>query len=396
MQYNFDQELNRYHTDSLKWDKTERLFGDKDVLPMWVADMDFMCPEPVVDVLKKRTAHGAFGYSVRSNTYFDVFASWLERRHQWTINKKWIRSTPGIMPAISIAIQTFTKPGDKIMIQTPVYHPFTHVVKNNQRELVTNQLIFENEKYEMDYDDLERQLADGVKMLILCNPHNPVGRVWTKEELKRIGDLCLKYRVLVISDEAHGDLVYKENKHIPFASVSEDFLRNSITCTAPSKPFNIAGLQMANIIIPNDSLRKKFTEAMDTLYIGSSNTFGLVAAEAAYQYGEEWLDELIDYIHGNLEYLTDFIESKMSLIRVIQSEGTYLAWLDCRGLGMDTESLEKFFLKEAKVAFDQGYKFGPGGEGFVRVNMACPRSLLKEGLNRIEKALNQKSVETAI
>ncbi|MDM5309428.1 MalY/PatB family protein [Peribacillus frigoritolerans] len=393
MKYHFDQELNRYNTDSLKWDKTERLFGDKDVLPMWVADMDFMSPQPVIDMLKRRAEHGAFGYSVRSKTYFEVFVDWMHRRHQWAINKKWIRCSPGILPAISIAVQSFTKPGDKIIIQTPVYHPFTHVVKNNKRELVTNQLIFENGQYAMDYDDFERKVADGVTMLILCNPHNPVGRVWTKEELNHLGEICMRHHVLVISDEAHGDLVYKGNKHTPFASVSKEFSENSITCTAPSKPFNIAGLQMANVIIPNDSIRKTFTHALDTLYLGSSNTFGLLAAETAYQYGEEWLVELIDYIHGNLEYLTNFTDTELSPIKVIHPEGTYLAWLDCRGLGMDSQNLEKFFLKEAKVAFDEGYKFGPGGEGFTRVNMACPRSLLKEGLNRIEKAMNQKAMK---
>lgn len=390
MKYNFDLMINRYNTDSLKWDKTERLFGDKDILPMWVADMDFMSPQPVIDAIRRRSEHGAFGYSVRSNSYLDVFVDWVERRHHWMINKKWIRCTPGIMPAIGLAIQSFTEPGDKVIIQTPVYHPFTHVVTKNKRELVNSPLKFENGKYVMDYEDIERKIDCGVKMLILCNPHNPVGRVWTREELVKLGDICMRHNVLVISDEAHCDLIYKGNTHIPFASISTKFAESSITCTAPSKPFNIAGLQMSNVIIPNQTLRKTFTEVVDALYLGSSNTFGLVAAESAYRYGEEWLDELMEYIQGNLEYLTKFVENKLNKIKVIQPEGTYLAWLDCRELGMDAENLEKFFHKEAKVAFDEGYKFGLGGEGFTRVNMACPRALLEEGLNRIEKAVNLK------
>lgn len=396
MKYNFDKMINRYNTDSLKWDKTEWLFGEKDILPMWVADMDFVSPKPVVDAIIKRAEHGAFGYTVRSNNYFGAFINWMERRHNWTINKRWIRCTPGIMPAISLAIQKFTEPGDKVLIQAPVYHPYPHIVKDNKRELVNSPLLMKDGKYEMDYEDLERKIESGVKMLLLCNPHNPVGRVWTQEELVKLGDICMRHNVLVLSDEAHCDLIYKGHTHTPFASISNKFSENSITCTAPSKPFNIAGLQISNVIISNDTLRKEFTEAVDALHLGASNTLSITAAESAYRFGDEWLDALIEYVEGNLVYLTKFIETKLSKIKVIKPEGTYLAWLDCRELGMNAEDLERFFQKEAKVAFDEGYKFGLGGEGFTRVNMACPRALLEEGLNRIEKALNQKMVKTII
>ncbi|RJS62393.1 MalY/PatB family protein [Bacillus sp. PK3_68] len=393
MKYNFDQKINRYDTDSLKWDKTKRLFGDENILPMWVADMDFTSPPPVIDALKRRVDHGAFGYTVRSNSYFEAFINWMERRHNWTINKRWIRCTPGIMPAISLAIQKFTEPEDKILIQTPVYHPYPHIVKNNRRETVNSSLIMKNGKYEMDYEDLERKIDSGVKMLLLCNPHNPVGRVWTREELVKLGEICMRYNVLVLSDEAHCDLVYKGHTHIPFASISNEFSENSITCTAPSKPFNIAGLQISNVVISNAPLREAFTEAVDALHLGSSNTLSLTAAESAYRFGDEWLDALIEYVEGNLDYLIKFIETKLSKIKVIKPEGTYLAWLDCRELEMNAGALEKFFQKEAKVAFDEGYKFGLGGEGFTRVNMACPRALLEEGLNRIEKAVNQNVIK---
>ncbi|WP_257346686.1 MalY/PatB family protein [Pseudalkalibacillus decolorationis] len=393
MKYDFDQVTNRLNTDSVKWDKAEKLFREKDILPMWIADMDLVCPQPVIDAIKKRTEHGMFGYTTRSKSYFDAFIGWLDRRHNWAIKKQWIRCTPGIMPAISFIIQSFTQPGDKVIIQTPVYHPFTDVVVKNERELVYNPLKLENGRYVMDYEDLERKIDADVKMIILCNPHNPVGRVWTKEELNKLGEICIKHNVLIVSDEAHLDFIYKDTIHTPFARISDEFSEHSITCTAPSKTFNIAGLQMANIIIPNDELRKTFTETIDNLYLGLSNTFGIVAAENAYRSGDDWLDQCLDYLKGNLDYLTQFIETNMKQIKVIQPEGTYLVWLDCRELGMDARQLEQFLQKEAKVAFDEGYKFGPGGEGFTRINIACPRSVLEEGLKRIERVVNNGFVK---
>ena len=393
MKYDFDQVISRYNTDSVKWDKTEKLFGDKDILPMWIADMDFACPKPVVDAMKERAEHGIFGYTSRSGDYFAAFIDWVERRHNWSVKKQWIRCTPGIMTALSIAVQSFTNEKDKIIIQTPVYTPFTEVIEKNNRELVLNPLKLENGKYEMDYENLKKIAADtDVKMIILCNPHNPVGRVWPKEELQKLGQICMENNVLVISDEAHFDIVYKGYTHTPFASISEEFADNSITCTAPSKTFNLAGVQMANIIIPNKELRNTFTNKIDQLYLGLSNTFGVTAVESAYKYGEEWFDQFLDYLEGNLTFLKEFIETNLKEIKVILPEGTYLVWLDCRELGMDAKALEDFFWKKAKIAFDEGYTFGAGGEGFTRVNIACPRDILEEGLKRMEKAVKESLI----
>lgn len=390
MKYDFGQVHTRLNTDSLKWDKTERLFGDKDILPMWIADMDFRCPTPVIEQLVSRAEHGIFGYTARSSDYFQSFVDWVERRHQWQIKKEWIRCSPGILTALSMIVQTFTEPGDKVVIQPPVYHPFPDVVQKNNRELVHNPLVFKNGRYEMDYEDLLSKIDPAVKMIILCNPHNPVGRVWTREELERLGKICAEHNILVVSDEAHFDLIHSGYRHTPFASISEEFALGSITCTAPSKTFNLAGLQMSNMIIADQEKRRTFTKMLDQLHLNLSNTFGIVATESAYRHGDEWLDQCMSYLGDNLVFLTDFIQTHMKEIKVIQPEGTYLVWLDCRELGMDAKSLEQFFRQEAKVAFDEGYKFGPGGEGFTRVNIACPRSVLEEGLNRMARAIQQR------
>ncbi|WP_340701100.1 MalY/PatB family protein [Brevibacillus borstelensis] len=389
MHYDFDQVHNRFHTDSIKWDRTEKLFGDKDILPMWIADMDFRCPLPVIERLISRAEHGIFGYTARSDSYFESFAGWVKRRHHWEIKKEWIRCSPGILTALSIIVQTFTEPEDKVIIQPPVYHPFPGIVQKNNRELVLNPLMLNIGRYEMDYDDLIGKIDPKVKMIILCNPHNPVGRVWTKAELERLGQICAEHDILVVSDEAHFDLIHNGHRHTLFASISEPFALGSITCTAPSKTFNMAGLQMSNIIIPDQQKRAMFTKALDMLHLSLSNTFGIVAAETAYRHGDEWLDQCLAYVGDNLAFLTDFIEAHIKPIKVIQPEGTYLVWLDCRELGMDAKTLEQFFRKQAKVALDEGYKFGKGGEGFTRVNIACPRSVLEEGLQRMASAVHK-------
>ncbi|WP_026676281.1 MalY/PatB family protein [Fictibacillus gelatini] len=388
MKYDFDTAIDRMKTASVKWDDAENLFGEKDILPMWVADMDFKAPAPVIEALKDRAEHGIFGYTMRPESYYDAVAGWMERRHSWTIEKEWICHSPGVVPALSFIVEAFTQPDDKIVIQTPVYYPFTKVVEQNGRKLVHNPLKFEDGRYVMDYEDLKIKVSDpDVKMLILCSPHNPVGRVWTKEELIELGQICIENNVLVVADEIHFDLVYKAYQHTPFASISEEFANHSIICTAPSKTFNLAGLQISNIIIPNKKLRLTFSKTVENHFIGLSNTFGVTATEAAYRHGDEWLDQLMDYLQKNLEFMTEYIESHMSEIKVIKPEGTYLVWLDCRALGMGAKELERFMQKEAKVAFDEGYIFGKEGEGFTRVNIACPRSLLEEALKRIEKAI---------
>lgn len=389
MKYDFDRIIPRLNTDSVKWDRTEKLFGDKNILPMWIADMDLGCPKPVTDALKERAEHSIYGYTTRSEGYFAAFVEWMRRRHDWSVEKRWIRCTPGIMPALSMAIRSFTAPGDSIVIQPPVYTPFMEVVEKNDRNLVYNPLKLNGDRYVMDYDNLKEIVVDPrVRMIILCSPHNPVGRVWTPEELEELGRICIDNDVLVVSDEAHIDFVRHGHRHTPFAKLSQKHSDNSITCTAPSKTFNLAGVQMANIIIPNEALRRPFTNTIDSLYLGLSNTFGTTATEAAYRHGEDWFDQCLEYIEDNYRYLEDFVETNLEGVRVIPPEGTYLVWLDFRELELDGRSLENFLRKEAGVAFDEGYTFGPGGDGFTRINIACSRSLVETALRQIQSALH--------
>lgn len=387
MKYNFDEEINRFNTSSVKWDEVDTIFNGENLLPMWVADMDFKVPEPVIEAIKQRAEHGIFGYTARNDSYYEAIINWMQRRHNWKVEKDWICHAPGVVPALGMIVRTFTKPGDKIIIQSPVYYPFTNVVEKNERVIVQNPLKYEDGKYVMDFEDLESKFDHDVKMIIISSPHNPVGRVWTKEELTQLGDICLKHNILVVSDEIHFDLILKGHSHTPFASISEEFAQNSIICTAPSKTFNLAGLQTSNIIIPNKNIREKFTNTLESLFIGMTSTFGLVATESAYRYGDEWLDQLLVYLQKNLEFLTDYINRNIPELKVIPTEGTYLVWIDCRELGLEAKELEHLMQKEARVALDEGYIFGKSGEGFTRMNIACPRSILEEGLKRIEKAV---------
>ncbi len=388
MKYNFDVVINRFNTASVKWDGLENTFGSKDLISMWVADMDFPCPMPVIDALTKRAAHGIYGYTLRTESYLDSICSWMQKRHDWHIQKEWICHSPGVVPALGFIVNAFTEPGDNVIIQSPVYYPFSKMVEASGRQIVYNPLKFDGERYTMDYDDLEAKVRAGAKMLILCSPHNPVGRVWTRDELLNLGQICKDNDVLVVSDEIHFDLVYKDFIHTPFAALSEEFAANSIICTAPSKTFNLAGLQTSNIIIANEGLRARYTNFVERLGLTLGNTFGLYALETAYTQGEEWLDELLDYLKGNLDFLTQFIEKRIPKIKVIKPEGTYLVWLDCRSLNMDALKLEQFMRTLGGVALDDGHIFGPEGSGFERINIACPRSLLEEGLYRIEQAVN--------
>ncbi|MBB2479341.1 pyridoxal phosphate-dependent aminotransferase [Bacillus sp. APMAM] len=387
MKYNFDEEINRFKTSSVKWDEVDTIFGGENLLPMWVADMDFKVPEPVINAIKERADHGIFGYTARNDSYYEAILGWMERRHNWKVEKDWICHAPGVVPALGMIVRTFTKPGEKIIIQSPVYYPFTNVVEKNERVIVQNPLKYENGKYVMDFEDLENKIDPDVKMIIISSPHNPVGRVWTKEELIQLGEICLKHNILVVSDEIHFDLILKGHSHTPFASISEEFALNSIICTAPSKTFNLAGLQTSNIIIPNKTLREQFTNTIESLFIGMTSTFGLVATESAYRYGDEWLDQLLEYLDENLAFLTNYIHQNIPELKVIPTEGTYLVWIDCRELGLEAKELEHLMQKEARVALDEGYIFGKSGEGFTRMNIACPRSILEEGLRRIEKAV---------
>ncbi|KPU43607.1 cystathionine beta-lyase PatB [Oxobacter pfennigii] len=387
MKYDFDKVIQRQGTSSLKWDYAGERFGNKDLLPLWVADMDFESPEPVVDAVKKRASHGIYGYTGRSMSCHESIINWMKKRHGWGIKMDWLTYTPGVVPALSIAILAFTNPGDKIIVQTPVYYPFFSVIKNNGRQILDNELKLVDGKYTMDFDDLEEKIDSSVKMLILCSPHNPVGRVWSKEELKRLAKICVEKDIIIISDEIHSDIIFKGSRHIPIAALSEEIADRTITCIAPSKTFNIAGLSASVAIISNKGLKKNFDNIVEGLGIASGNVFGITAMEAAYTHGEEWLSELLNYLEDNMNYVKEYIDENIPEIKVDKVEGTYLLWLNCKGLNLSQDELKKFMYGTAGVALNDGTTFGKSGEGYMRMNIGCPRVYLVEGLKRIETAV---------
>jgi cystathionine beta-lyase len=406
MKYDFDTEISRRGTRSVKWEfvkrgpdlvpweRTDPELGEGRVLPMWVADMDFPCPKPVIDALVQRAAHGIYGYTAMTGAYADAVVRWMRKRQGWSIEPDWICTSPGVVPALNLLVETFTSPGDRVLIQPPVYFPFFSAVQSHGREIARNSLVYEDGRYGMDLADLEEKARDpAVKMAILCSPHNPVGRVWTREELIRFGEICLENEVLVVSDEIHGDLIYPGHEFVPFAGISEDFAGAAVVCTAPSKTFNMAGLHTSNIVIANPALRARFRQALLGHGIMGMGAFGVVAAEAAYNHGEEWLEQVLDYLQGNLRYLEDYVARHLPPIRVVPPEGTYLVWLDCRRLELDKRELERLMLDEARVYLEEGYVFGSEGEGFVRMNIACPRSILAEALDRIRRVVEGLGVE---
>lgn len=393
MKYDFDRVIDRTRTNSMKWNKhfLKYRFESEEVLPLWVADMDFQCPQPVIEVLKKRAAEEIYGYSWHKiPAYLNAVTNWMKRRHNWEVNKDWIVFSPGIVPAIYMLIQTFVNTGEKVIIQPPVYDPFFTAIENNGRQVLLNQLLYENKKYSIDFEDFEEKAKDPLtKMFILCSPHNPIGRVWTEKELRRIGDICIDNEILIVSDEIHHDLILSGYKHTLFSTISKEFEQNTFVCTAPGKTFNIAGLQISNIIISDKRKREAFTNTiMNINGIMIPNVFGIVALITGYDEGEEWLDQVLKYIEANFKFLKEFVSENLPDVDFIDPEGTYLAWLDFSKLGMNDEELREFMLKKAKVALDDGKIFGPGGEGFQRMNIACPRSLLKECMIRIVNALN--------
>jgi cystathionine beta-lyase len=393
MKYDFDRVIDRTRTNSMKWNKhfLKYRFESEEVLPLWVADMDFQCPQPVIEVLKKRAAEEIYGYSWHKiPAYLNAVTNWMKRRHNWEVNKDWIVFSPGIVPAIYMLIQTFVNIGEKVIIQPPVYDPFFTAIENNGRQVLLNQLLYENKKYSIDFEDFEEKAKDPLtKMFILCSPHNPIGRVWTEKELRRIGDICIDNEILIVSDEIHHDLILSGYKHTLFSTTSKEFEHNTFVCTSPGKTFNIAGLQISNIIISDKRKREAFTNTiMNINGIMIPNVFGIVALITAYDEGEEWLDQVLKYIEANFKFLKEFVSENLPDVDFIDPEGTYLAWLDFSKLGMNDEELREFMLKNAKVALDDGKQFGPGGEGFQRMNIACPRSLLKECMIRIVNALN--------
>jgi len=387
MRYDFDTPLPRANTNSVKFDLRKQYFGREDVIPMWVADMDFPVPPFVSEAVLRRAGHPIYGYSIIPDSYDEAVMEWLKKRHSWEIRKEWLRFSPGVVTGLNVLVQALTDPGDKIIIQPPVYFPFFSCVENNGRKLIYNQLVEKDGVYSIDFDDLENKMKDGARMLILCNPHNPVSRCWTRDELEWLGAKGIEHGVLIVSDEIHCDLVFEPHNHIPLATLSEEIAQNTITCIAPSKTFNLAGLYTSSIIIPNDSLRRKFKVAEEKIHL-SANIFGITAAEAAYRHGEEWLGELMNYLKTNVELVKDFLADKMPEISVSPAEATYMLWLDFRKLGIEAPELKKLLIEKAGLGFVEGPIFGPGGEGFQRVNIACPRATLEMALERIPSILN--------
>lgn len=387
MNFDFDKITERKGSFCIKYDGLQQFLGANDVLPMWVADMDFLTPEFISEAIIHRAHHGIFGYPMRPESYFTSLAAWIHRRHHWEVMKKWILFSPGVVPAINLAVLAFTKPGDKIITQPPVYFPFFDAVKDHGRTLVYNSLMLDGGRLCLDIPDLEAKAQEGAKMLILSNPHNPGGSVWTRSELTQMAEICLKYNMLIISDEIHCDLVYKPFRHIPMASLSHEVSLHTITTVAPSKTFNLSGLATSSVIIENDSLRRKFAATVDHLHLGLGNIFGNIASEAAYLHGDAYVDELMDYLTGNVDLVEKFICENLQQIKVIRPESTFLVWLDCRKMGMADKELNEFFLQKAKVGLNPGAMFGPGGEGFMRMNIGGPRAVLIKGLDLIHEAV---------
>ena len=385
--WNFDEPAGREGTDCIKYDRREDTFGVKDIIPMWVADMDFNTPDFIVESLQKRLEHQIYGYSFRSSEYFHSMITWIKTRHNWTVEKEWISFSPGIVPALNFCTLAFTQPGDSIIVQPPVYFPFFSAAESHGRNLVYNRLTEFEGKWDMDYNSLIAGIDNKTKMIIISNPHNPVGRVWTPEELDNLADICLKNNILIISDEIHCDLVLPGFTHTPMASLSEKIAENTVTLIAPSKTFNLAGLSTSSVIIPNPVLRKSFNRIVDNLHVGNGNIFGNTASIAAYTNGYKWLDALLDYIDNNVEFVKDYCGKMIPEIVPVQPEATYMIWLDCRRFGMSGKDLQNFFVHKAGVGMNEGSTFGPGGEGFMRMNLGTTHQTVMKAMEQIERAV---------
>lgn len=384
MQYDFDTIVPRRGTNSYKWDTPE----EEGTLPMWVADMDFRTAPAIVEALRKRVEHGVFGYTKVPEAYYDAVVRWFEGRHRWRIDPRWMIYTSGVVPALSAIIKALTEPGDKVIVQTPAYNCFYSSIRNDGCELSANNLVYRDGRYTIDFDDLEAKAADPkAKLLLLCNPHNPVGRVWTPEELRRVGDICLRHGVTVVADEIHCELTYEGHDYTPFASLSESFRQHSVTCVSPSKAFNLAGLQIANIVAADEEVRRRIDRAININEVCDVNPFGVIATIAAYNESGAWLDALRKYLRENYEYLCRFFAEKLPQYPVLPLEGTYLVWIDCRACGIGSEELASRLQKRERLMVNPGTMYGPGGEGFILMNIACPRTLLADGLERMARVL---------
>lgn len=384
----FDTIIDRKNTDCLKYDFAKRRGMPEDVLPLWVADMDFKTSSYVEDALAERARHGIFGYSESQTPYFEIVRDWMKRHHDWEVKEPWLIKTPGVVFALAMAVKAYTEPGDGVLIQSPVYYPFSEVIEDNGRRIVSNTLVLgEDHKYYINFEDFERQIKENqIKLFFLCNPHNPVGRVWTTEELTRLGDICLKYQVTVVSDEIHSDFIFR-GRHQVFADLKREYADITVTCTAPSKTFNLAGLLLSNIFISNRELRHKFRQQVNAAGISQLSPFGLVACETAYTQGEEWYQAMLAYVAENIAFTKEYVEKHLPGVEMVEHEGTYLVWLDFRKTGLSVEELEDLIVNRAKLWLDSGKIFGKSGEGFQRINVACPRQILEEALHRIKEQL---------
>lgn len=389
--YNFDEVIDRRGTNSVKFDFAVEHGLPEDALPLWVADMDFRVPEPVIDALKKAVDHGIFGYSDTKPDYFEALSKWFSERFGWKPKAEWLVKTPGVVFALAMAVRSLTRPGDSVLIQPPVYPPFYNVIRENDRKIVESELVYQNGHYSIDFGDFERKITEQhVKLFILCSPHNPVTRVWTRDELREIGRICARHQVFVVSDEIHCDFAFDEHPHTVFLDANPDLASRSIVCTAPSKTFNLAGLQASNIWIPGASVRAGFLKELSRCGYSGLNRMAIVACQAAYTGGAEWLDACRAYLRANLDFLRDFLREHLPEIRLVEPEGTYFAWLDCSALGLSPDALNSFIVKKARLWLDDGQIFGASGGQFQRVVLACPRKTLEEALSRLENAVRQR------
>jgi len=388
MKYNFDEIVDRRNTNSVKYDRCHAIFGTEDVLPLWVADMDFRTPDFILEAIRERLNHPVLGYTMPPKEFYPLMMNWINEHHNWKVKREWIGFLPGVVPGLSFAVQSLTSPGDEIIVQPPVYYPFFHVIENNGRKVVFNQLQEMDGQFIMDLDDLEKKFTAKTKLFILCNPHNPGGRVWTQKELVSFAAICEKHKVTIVSDEIHADMVLPgNNRHIPFATISEWTAQNTVTFFAPTKVFNMPGLISSSYIIPNTELRRKFAGFLEASEMNAGNIFAYIGAVAAYEKGEEWRRQMIEYVKENIDFVVDFLKNNIPQIEPMVPEASFLVWLDCKELGMETDDLFDFFVKKAGLGLNKGTVFGPGGEYHLRLNVACPKSILEKAMGQLKTAL---------
>ncbi len=387
MNYDFDTPVDRRGTASIKWDFSKRFTGLGDLIPLWVADMDFPVCSEVIEALKRRADHGVFGYTLEPESYYRAVIDWMKRRHGWKIRRGWMISAPGVIPSLNLALLAYSQPGDSVIIQPPVYYPFKESILRHRRRVAENPLILNGDRYTMDFDQLEELIDGRTRLLILCSPHNPVARVWLKEELERLVEICLRRDIIILSDEIHHDLVLEGNRHIPTASLSKEADSITVTFTSATKTFNLAGLGCSIVIASDKQLRDRFRSTLKSLWTGIANALSAVATETAYRYGESWLKQVLEYVQGNYDFLVSYFSERLPEARVFPLEGTYLAWVDLGALGLSDEELKERILMRARVWLDDGPMFGTGGEGFQRINLACPRSTLNKCLEAMVQVL---------